>query len=131
MILDNFSTIVPFGGHELYVIDSIKRGVWTGAMSYLLPILATLLIRVERTAIRTRLRVAELGVLGLTLVLLGLLNLRTISGSTSEPSTTSPIETASGGGLLDSTKSTWGTALSSPNALSSANPDHVLAGTTV
>lgn len=75
--------------------------------------------------------VAELRVLTLTLVLLGLLDLRAIAGPTSEPSTSSTVKAASGSGLLDSTNATLGAALSNPNVLSSANSTHFLTRTTV
>lgn len=100
------------------------------AGSYLSPIWAATLVRVERTTFRTRLRVTELVVLSLTLVLLWLLNLRAIAGP-SEPSATSAIKGASGGGLLHSTKATLRTALSNPNVLSGANSAHILARTSV
>lgn len=70
------------------------------ARSYLLLPIATR-VRVERTTFRTCLRVAELRVLGLTLVLLGLLNLRAIA-SPSEPSAASAVEGTASSGLLDS-----------------------------
>ena len=94
-------------------------------------LLAATLVRVECTAFRSRLRVAELGVLTLTLVLLRLLYLRTIAGPTSEPSAAGTIEAASGGGLLDPTKAALGAPLSNTDVLSSANSTHVLTGTTV
>lgn len=70
-----------------------------------------------------------MGVLGLALVLLGLLNLRAIAG-TSEPSAASTIEGASGSGLRDS-KATWRTTLSNSDVLSSANSAHIFPRTTV
>lgn len=66
-----------------------------------------------------------MGVLGLTLMLLGLLNLGTIACPTESPPRT--IEAASGSGLLDSTEATWGTALSDPDVLSATNPTDILA----
>lgn len=99
-----------------------------GTGSCLLPILLATLIRVER-ALRTRLGVTKWGVLGLTLMLLGLLNLGTIAGPTEPPPRT--IKAASGSGLLNSTEATWGTTLSGSDILSAANPAHILAGATV
>jgi len=108
----------------------VKRGIGENR-GYLLPILLTaLLVRVERTAFRTRLGVAELGVLTLSLVLLRRLNLRSVASSTSKSSAASAIKAASGIGLLDSTKATLGT-LPNSNILSCANATHVFTGTTV
>ena len=95
-----------------------------------MPIRLATLIRVKRTTFGTCLRVAELGILGLTLVLLGLLNLRAIAGP-SEPSAASTVEGISGSGLLDSTEAAWRAALSNPDVLSSANSTHIFARTTV
>jgi len=106
-----------------------KRGM-RETVRYSLPILLAALVRVERTTFRTRLGVAELGVLTLTLVLLGLLDLRTIASSTSEPPAASTVKTTSGIGLLNSTKATLRT-LSNPDVLSSANSAHVFTGTTI
>lgn len=94
-----------------------------------MPILLSTLIRVERAALRTRLGVTKLGVLGLTLMLLGLLNLGTIACPTEPPPRT--IEAAPGSGLLDSTEATWGTALPDPDVLSAADPADILARATV
>ena len=70
-----------------------------------------------------------MGVLSLALVLLGL-NLGTIAGP-SESSAAGTIEATSRSGLLYSTEATWGTALSNPDTLSSADSAHVLTGATI
>ena len=95
-----------------------------------MPIRLATLVRVERATFGTRLRVAELGILGLTLVLLGLLDLRAIA-SPSEPSAPCTVEVISGSGLLNSTEAAWGAALSNPDVLSCANSTYIFARTTV